>query len=287
MSDATSSRHLLTFPKAWCRGSRTILHLRVLKSLSPKEERRISNHCKKPLACRRWCFIGVGKLCLALCRALVVGAGESSRLREDVFHEISAELNSKAMSHAVVCPGSIYPRVLVSRGHLMDSMGISIRRVDKKGKAKTQMELLPEEALYLLERGSLQIWSVPYLEQENAEGQGLLMGEWDDAEHGVKGGVEMSVSEGFAVYIGRDGLTWERYQVSQGFLSLDIVFYDLYYALAGVRLSQEIGIYGASVSAFHSGSLSGNNITAIQRTWQGRPYGESMPALQDMVAQHS
>jgi tRNA-splicing endonuclease subunit Sen54 len=65
-------------------------------------------------------------------------------------------------------------------------MGASIKRG-----GKTRTELLPEEALYLLERGSLQIW---------------------DEEWGVSGAVEMSVMEGFSLLLGQDGLTWERYQ---------------------------------------------------------------------------
>lgn len=109
----------------------------------------------------------------------------------------SAE-NSKSMSHALYSPTSPYPVILVARGHLLDSMGISVRR--DKGKARA--ELLPEEALFLLDRGSLQIWVGP----ED--------GEWNEEECGITGAIEMSVSEGFAAFLGKDNLTWERYQVS-------------------------------------------------------------------------
>jgi hypothetical protein len=91
--------------------------------------------------------------------------------------------------------------MLVTRGHLLDTMGITVRTPsnDPKGKAKATIQLLPEEALFLLERGSLQIW--------------MGEGEWDDEVWGVPGAVEMSVAEAFAAFLGTDGLTWERYQV--------------------------------------------------------------------------
>lgn len=94
--------------------------------------------------------------------------------------------------------------MLVTRGHLMDAMGITIREGEtsgqEKGKGKAQVQLLPEEALFLLERGSLQIW--------------MGDGAWDDDTWSVPGAVEMSVAEAFAAFLGQDGLTWERYQVS-------------------------------------------------------------------------
>jgi tRNA-splicing endonuclease subunit Sen54 len=78
-----------------------------------------------------------------------------------------------------------------------------------KGKAKAvpTIQLLPEEALFLLERGSLQIWMRP--------GEGAA--EWDDEIWGVPGAVEMSVADAFAAFLGKDGLTWERYQVRPPF----------------------------------------------------------------------
>ena len=109
--------------------------------------------------------------------------------------------------------------MLVTRGHLLDTMGITVRTPqatsssssDPKGKGKGKgkakavptIQLLPEEALFLLERGSLQIWMRP--------GEGAA--EWDDEIWGVPGAVEMSVADAFAAFLGKDGLTWERYQV--------------------------------------------------------------------------
>jgi tRNA-splicing endonuclease subunit Sen54 len=63
--------------------------------------------------------------------------------------------------------------------------------------------LLPEEALYLLERGSLDIrWPVPPSnEEENGD---------------VEEGVPMSVQAAYASLIGRGGLSMERFSVYSG-----------------------------------------------------------------------
>jgi tRNA-splicing endonuclease subunit Sen54 len=75
------------------------------------------------------------------------------------------------------------------------------------------MELLPEEALYLLERGTMQIWCAPSAYDPalgSTEGVGY---EFDEEVEGFKGMVEMSVMEGFSRFIGQEGLSLERYQV--------------------------------------------------------------------------
>ncbi len=117
------------------------------------------------------------------------------------------------MSHALLTPDSPYPRVLIARGHLNDSLGITVR---PSGKGKSYIELLPEEALYLLERGTLQIWIGKEAETE-ADTRDRV-GQWKDEEYGVGGAAEMGVMEGFAAFLGKDGLSWERYQVSHSFL---------------------------------------------------------------------
>jgi hypothetical protein len=117
------------------------------------------------------------------------------------------------MAHALLTPKSPYPRIIIARGHLLDSLGISVRYpAGPTGKSKTYIELLPEEALYLLERGSLQVWTGRAATAAEEAEEGL--GDWSEEEHGVRGAVELSVMEGFATFIGQDGLSWERYQVS-------------------------------------------------------------------------
>lgn len=141
------------------------------------------------------------------------------------YHElISTRYDSKNMSHAIWCPRSCpNPQVKVTRGQAFLTMGHTIRpspaqvqahiqlktQLKGKGKAedvpslKSNVELLPEEALYLLERGSLQIW----------KGDDEI--EFDDEQQVFPGMTEITAMEAFARLIGTDGLSLERYQVSR------------------------------------------------------------------------
>lgn len=133
------------------------------------------------------------------------------RSREALFNALVGVRggHSKSMSHALLVPGTSFPRILVARGHLQMTLGMTVRSFEN-GKGKSRVELLPEEALYLLERGSLQIWvgPVPMTEEEEAD----RLGEWVDEEQGVRGATELSAMEGYGVFLGKEGLTWERYQ---------------------------------------------------------------------------
>lgn len=62
------------------------------------------------------------------------------------------------------------------------------------------------------ERGTLQLWNGcdPHTQEEADAG----VGAWCDEEFGVKGAVEMSLMEAFGAFMGKEGLTWQRYQVS-------------------------------------------------------------------------
>jgi tRNA-splicing endonuclease subunit Sen54 len=107
---------------------------------------------------------------------------------------------SNNISHALLTPDNPFPHVVVSRGNVQASMGHTVRS-KKAGKMVSRSELLPEEALYLTERGSLQLWYGPD------------DGEWSDEIYGINGAVEMSVMQAYATFIGKEGLTLERYQV--------------------------------------------------------------------------
>lgn len=63
-----------------------------------------------------------------------------------------------------------------------------------------RLELLPEEALYLVERGTLFCWKT---------------GELFDASSEIDGvdGTPMSIQQAFSEMIGREDLTLEKYQV--------------------------------------------------------------------------
>ena len=67
-----------------------------------------------------------------------------------------------------------------------------------------RLELLPEEALYLVERGALFCWKEHDLIAQNTQ-QGSSL---EDVE-----GYPMSVQQSYAEMIGREDLTLERYQV--------------------------------------------------------------------------
>lgn len=72
-------------------------------------------------------------------------------------------------------------------------------------KTAKRLELLPEEAIYLVERGSMFCWKAVADENGSVNtSEGL-----EDME-----GVPMSVQQVFTEMIGQDGLTLEKYQVS-------------------------------------------------------------------------
>jgi tRNA-splicing endonuclease subunit Sen54 len=125
------------------------------------------------------------------------------------------------MSHAVWChKNSPFPQVKLLKGSAFLNMGHTIRpsmaqiqahiqlKESLKGKEKavpplqSSVELLPEEALYLLERGTMMIW------------QGEEEGIFHEEYQGYENMTEMTVLEGFSRFIGMEGLSLERYQVS-------------------------------------------------------------------------
>ena len=84
-------------------------------------------------------------------------------------------------------------------------MGHSVARasenVEDAKKIQKRLELLPEEALYLVERGAMYCWRPTDLPLHKTP---LL----DDME-----GIPMSVQQAFAEMIGTEDLTFEKYQV--------------------------------------------------------------------------
>ncbi|OWP06513.1 hypothetical protein B2J93_7063 [Marssonina coronariae] len=105
-----------------------------------------------------------------------------------------------------------------SKGPLFKCMGTHI-----KGKKNPSLWLLPEEALYLVERGSLDLWW-PTRTSFNGTFEGLVEYE-DDNSHGkIVGigetkdeGIPMSLQAAYAMFIGNDGergkISLERYTV--------------------------------------------------------------------------
>lgn len=73
--------------------------------------------------------------------------------------------------------------------------GVLFSSIGRWNREKKRLDLMPEELLYLIERGTVECWS------EGTDGTG-------------HGGLPMSVQWAWSEIIGTGGLTLERYQVS-------------------------------------------------------------------------
>ncbi|KAI1790188.1 tRNA-splicing endonuclease subunit sen54 N-term-domain-containing protein [Ganoderma leucocontextum] len=114
-------------------------------------------------------------------------------------------ISNKSVSHAIWYPQLKRAHVTVARGIHFTTMGHSVARpsaaLEDAKKIQRRLELLPEEALYLIERSAMYCWSPTELPLPKTE---LL----DDLE-----GTPMSVQQAYAEMIGTEDLTFERYQV--------------------------------------------------------------------------
>ncbi|RDX53448.1 hypothetical protein OH76DRAFT_1343370 [Lentinus brumalis] len=114
-------------------------------------------------------------------------------------------ISHKSVSHAIWYPQLKRAHVTVARGIHFSTMGHSVARAsaESEGAKKVQkrLELLPEEALYLVERGAMYCWEPTDLPLHHTV-------HLDDME-----GVPMSVQQAYAEMIGADELTLERYEV--------------------------------------------------------------------------
>ncbi|KJA24016.1 hypothetical protein HYPSUDRAFT_39134 [Hypholoma sublateritium FD-334 SS-4] len=114
-------------------------------------------------------------------------------------------ISSKAVSYAVWHPDISRSHVTVARGIHFSNMGHSAPRSvqgeDGTSKMQRRLELLPEEAIYLIERGSVFCWKKSDLEF------GELPGLSDVS------GTPMTVQQAFSEMIGKEDLTIEKFQV--------------------------------------------------------------------------
>ncbi|TFK52170.1 hypothetical protein OE88DRAFT_1657269 [Heliocybe sulcata] len=113
-------------------------------------------------------------------------------------------VNNKSMSYAIWYPQLARAHVTVARGTHFSSMGHSVQRhsLGTDTKLLKRLELLPEEALYLLERGALWCWQETDTAPESID--------MSDVE---ATGPPMSVQQAYADMIGKEDLTLEKYQV--------------------------------------------------------------------------
>jgi tRNA-splicing endonuclease subunit Sen54 len=82
-----------------------------------------------------------------------------------------------------------------------------------RGDSRNRIWLLPEEALYLIERGSLDIrWP----DRQQSDGQGADDKDGEGVAEDLIGELPMSLQGAYASFMGKSGLTLERYQVFAG-----------------------------------------------------------------------
>ncbi|KAJ6499095.1 tRNA-splicing endonuclease subunit sen54 N-term-domain-containing protein [Mycena sanguinolenta] len=129
------------------------------------------------------------------------------RARNAMFNALKATrtISSKAVSYAIWHPDIARAHATVVRGVMFTSIGHSVPRpvVTAEGTQKLhkRLELLPEEALYLIERGSMLCWKQTTLSLAGV----------DDLEE--VSGSPMSAQQAFSEMLGTEDLTLERYQV--------------------------------------------------------------------------
>ncbi|EAU86300.1 hypothetical protein CC1G_08024 [Coprinopsis cinerea okayama7 len=148
------------------------------------------------------------------------GVGNASSLQQHVldrsrnamFETLRATrtTSSKAISYAIWHPSLSRAEVTLNRGIHFSSMGHSAPRTipttstGGTPKVHKRLELLPEEAIYLIERGSLFCWKwVEGLQDQLAQ---------DEKLENVAG-APMSVQQAYAEMIGKEDLTLEKFQV--------------------------------------------------------------------------
>ncbi|KAJ3502428.1 hypothetical protein NMY22_g18586 [Coprinellus aureogranulatus] len=123
------------------------------------------------------------------------------RSRAAMFETLKATrtTSSKVISYGIWHPTLARTEVTVMKGIHFSSMGHSAPRVaaDEHGVEKLQkrLELLPEEAIYLIERGSMFCWKGSDLRIEGTEG------------------IPMTVQQAYSEMIGTEDLDMEKFQV--------------------------------------------------------------------------
>ncbi|KAG8955231.1 tRNA-splicing endonuclease subunit sen54 [Tulasnella sp. 419] len=144
-----------------------------------------------------------------------------NRARDAMYSALQVErgISSKSISYGLWFPKTAHAELTLARGTLWTSMGYSNYRVlpvsgsNEKDKDRSRrVELLPEEALYMIERGSIYCWKVDGQDQRTKE----------DVYSTARGetsledvyGSPMSVQQAYAEMLGLNtGVTSEQYQV--------------------------------------------------------------------------
>ncbi|KAL0961228.1 hypothetical protein HGRIS_006194 [Hohenbuehelia grisea] len=128
------------------------------------------------------------------------------RARLAMFNALKATrtTSSKAISYAVWYPELARAHITLARGIHFTAMGHSAQRPAPEGeKLYKRLELLPEEAIYLIERGSLFCWKAT---------EGVSFTNEHKSPEDV-GGSPMSVQQAYSEMTGTEDLTLEKFQV--------------------------------------------------------------------------
>jgi len=142
----------------------------------------------------------------------------SSLQRVFCLHDLESNPSaprSKSVSYAVWYPNLARAHVTVARGIHFTSMGHSAQRPSPAGKPRKRLELLPEETLYLMEKGALFCWKASRDDDNNNDDDepGVEEDEREVELDSASQGAPMSVQQAYAELIGREDLTLDRYQV--------------------------------------------------------------------------
>ncbi|QRW07486.1 tRNA-splicing endonuclease subunit sen54 [Ceratobasidium sp. AG-Ba] len=140
-----------------------------------------------------------------------------NRSRNAMFEALrgSRGASSKTISYAVWHPSIARAQVIVARGTHFSALGHSAVRPTlgsdrESSKTQKRLELMPEEALYLMERGSLFCWRASDLPKI------MTVHPSDDMDLGdcdMSYGPPMTMQQAFTEMIGTEGLSLQHYIV--------------------------------------------------------------------------
>lgn len=177
----------------------------------------------------------------------------------------NAQASSLTASRHAMHTAISYPRLHQAKTHLIaqycpdkSRYGGACVRVDNahgphfrtmgRADSKNRIWLLPEEALYLIERGNLDIrW--PDWQAEGVEGGDQVEDQEDDGDEPL-GELPMSLQGAYASFIGKSGLTLERFQVFAGLRRLGYTV-----VRAPTWSDSQTGMNGHSILPADSGQL--------------------------------
>ncbi|KAK1230057.1 tRNA-splicing endonuclease subunit sen54 [Marasmius sp. AFHP31] len=163
-----------------------------------------------------------------------------NRSRNAMFDALRAvrSISQKSLCYGLYHPALCRVSVPITRGQVISTIGHSAPRPivlpDGTTKIQKRLELLPEEAIYLIERGSMFCW------KDSDAVYGASNANNKENHFEIIEGAPMTVQQAFTELIGKEGLTLEKYQAS-----LAALFYGfmLTSSATGILVPQAIRIF--------------------------------------------